>query len=103
MANPPTAHNGGPQRSPFKWITLLKNKFWLIIELLRHPKTPLHVKALIIGSAFYLVSPVDFIPDMIPLLGITDDAALIAAVASYASRFINDDIRESAHRRQRRP
>jgi len=39
--------------------------------------------AAIIGAILYLVSPVDLIPDVLPLIGFADDAALLLALAYY--------------------
>src|SRR5271165_4041823 len=39
--------------------------------------TPLQVKAALIGALAYFVLPFDFIPDVLPLIGFTDDAAIL--------------------------
>jgi uncharacterized membrane protein YkvA (DUF1232 family) len=39
-------------------------------------------KAIAIGALLYLVSPIDAIPDIIPILGLTDDAGVIAAAVT---------------------
>ena len=41
--------------------------------------TPLHVKATLVGAIAYFVLPVDAIPDVLPVIGFTDDAAVLAA------------------------
>ncbi len=52
----------------------------------RDPKTPFRVKAILLGAVGYFVLPVDTLPDFLPLVGFTDDAAVIgAAVAAVAS------------------
>lgn len=38
-------------------------------------------KVLVVGALVYFIIPVDVIPDFIPLVGYTDDAAVIATVA----------------------
>jgi uncharacterized membrane protein YkvA (DUF1232 family) len=43
------------------------------------PATPARVKLLIVGALAYFVMPFDGIPDLLPMLGFTDDAAVIAA------------------------
>ncbi|MCD6527482.1 MAG: DUF1232 domain-containing protein [Desulfuromonas sp.] len=86
--------------TPLNWLHHLKTHGLLLVELMRHPATPRHVKWLLVGSVLYLLSPIDLIPDMIPILGITDDAALIGLVVNYANRFISDEMRESVRRRQ---
>ena len=44
----------------------------------RPPATPLHVKLLALATAFYVVSPLDIVPDWLALLGIADDVTLLA-------------------------
>jgi uncharacterized membrane protein YkvA (DUF1232 family) len=39
--------------------------------------TPLQVKTALIGALAYFVLPFDVVPDMMPLLGFTDDAAIL--------------------------
>jgi len=47
--------------------------------------TPVQVKATLLGALAYFVLPFDIVPDMLPLIGFTDDAAvLIAAVRMVA-------------------
>ena len=40
--------------------------------------TPNHVRAVLLGALAYFVLPFDFMPDMLPIIGFTDDAAVIA-------------------------
>ena len=41
------------------------------------PGTPLHLKALMLLVPLYLISPIDLIPDFIPVLGYLDDVLLV--------------------------
>jgi uncharacterized membrane protein YkvA (DUF1232 family) len=43
------------------------------------PATPSRVKLIVLGALAYFVMPFDGIPDILPLVGFTDDAAVIAA------------------------
>ena len=44
-------------------------------------------KALVIfGTAIYLVSPIDLIPDVIPILGWLDDIGVLALAANYLAK-----------------
>ena len=45
-------------------------------------KTPIYVKAVLMGALAYFIVPTDVIPDFIPGLGFTDDAAILAAAIS---------------------
>ena len=44
---------------------------------LRHPEAPLWLKLGSAGLVLYLISPVDLLPDVIPVLGMVDDLVLI--------------------------
>ena len=44
---------------------------------LRHPAAPTWLKAATAGLVLYLVSPVDLLPDALPLIGVVDDLVLI--------------------------
>jgi uncharacterized membrane protein YkvA (DUF1232 family) len=49
----------------------------LAIRLLRDPRVPILAKAVPLLGALYLVSPLDVIPDFLPLLGQVDDLSLV--------------------------
>ncbi len=51
----------------------------LLYDLVKDPTAAWKSKAAAIGSLIYLISPIDAIPDIIPLFGLTDDVAVIAA------------------------
>jgi uncharacterized membrane protein YkvA (DUF1232 family) len=40
--------------------------------------TPRHVQVALLGALAYFIMPFDFVPDMLPILGFTDDAAVLA-------------------------
>lgn len=58
-----------------------KLSFWqktrIAAAALSHKRTPLSAKAFIVGGLFYGILPIDFIPDILPLLGLTDDAGVV--------------------------
>ncbi|MCA9903008.1 MAG: DUF1232 domain-containing protein [Anaerolineae bacterium] len=51
----------------------------LTYRLLRDPRVPLWVKAIPFLPLIYLVSPIDILPDFIPVIGQLDDLTLIVA------------------------
>jgi uncharacterized membrane protein YkvA (DUF1232 family) len=55
---------------------------------IRHPETPWYAKALGGAALFYLLSPVDLIPDWIPVLGQLDDIILVPAGLYAAYKLI---------------
>ena len=58
--------------------------------------TPLQVKATLIGAIAYFVLPVDAIPDVMPVLGFTDDAAVLATAIKLVASHISPAHREAA-------
>lgn len=61
-------------------------------------RTPLHVKAGLLGAVAYFVLPDDLIPDFIPGLGFADDAAVLAAAMKLFASHIKPEHREAAKR-----
>ena len=59
-------------------------------------QTPRHVQVALLGAIAYFILPFDFIPDMMPALGFTDDAAILATVIRLVAGHITDDHREAA-------
>jgi len=59
-------------------------------------QTPRHVQAALLGAIAYFVLPFDFIPDMLPVLGFTDDAAILATAVRLVSAHIPPEHREAA-------
>jgi uncharacterized membrane protein YkvA (DUF1232 family) len=59
-------------------------------------QTPRHVQAALLGAIAYFVLPFDFIPDMLPVLGFTDDAAILATAIRLISAHILPEHREAA-------
>ena len=58
--------------------------------------TPLQVKATLIGAIAYFVLPIDAIPDVLPVLGFTDDAAVLTAAIKLVSSSIRSEHRDAA-------
>src|SRR5476651_1489017 len=50
--------------------------------------TPLQVKATLVGAIAYFVLPIDAIPDFLPVIGFTDDAAVLAAAIKLVAGHI---------------
>jgi uncharacterized membrane protein YkvA (DUF1232 family) len=59
-------------------------------------QTPRHVQVALLGAIAYFILPFDFIPDMMPVLGFTDDAAVLATVIRLVAVHITDDHRDAA-------
>ena len=60
------------------------------------PATSPRVKLVLLGAIAYFVMPLDFLPDILPLVGFADDAALLLAAVSQVAGSINEVHREQA-------
>jgi uncharacterized membrane protein YkvA (DUF1232 family) len=58
----------------------------LLKRLLRDPRVPFRAKVLLALTIPYLASPIDLIPDFIPVLGQIDDAFIFAFALRYVTR-----------------
>lgn len=58
----------------------------------RDPRTPLRAKAAIAAAIGYALSPIDLIPDFIPVLGYLDDLVLVPTLLALAVRMIPPDV-----------
>jgi uncharacterized membrane protein YkvA (DUF1232 family) len=58
--------------------------------------TPLPVKMSLIGALAYFVLPIDAIPDVLPVLGFTDDAAVLASTIKLVASHIRPEHRAVA-------
>jgi uncharacterized membrane protein YkvA (DUF1232 family) len=58
--------------------------------------TPLPVKATLVGALAYFVLPLDAIPDVLPVIGFTDDAAVLATAIRLVANHISPVHRQAA-------
>ena len=60
-------------------MALAPNLLKLYARLVRDPRVPLRARLLALATLGYTVSPVDLVPDIIPLLGQVDDIVIVAS------------------------
>jgi len=58
--------------------------------------TPLRVRGTLLAALAYFVMPLDFLPDFMPALGFTDDAAVLMAALQMISAHIKPEHRDAA-------
>lgn len=61
------------------WAKALKRDAHAVWLAARDPRTPWYARALAIAVAAYALSPIDLIPDFVPVLGYLDDLILVPA------------------------
>ena len=74
---------GGMNKGALKevWGTVME--LWALVK---DPKAAWSSKAIAIGALLYVISPIDAIPDILPVIGLVDDVSVVAlAVASLRS------------------
>ena len=90
-----------------RWAHIIKRDAHALYLAARDPRVPWYVKALAIVVAAYALSPIDLIPDFIPVLGYLDDLLIVPAGIVLVVRLTPPDIlaehRELATAAQDRP
>jgi uncharacterized membrane protein YkvA (DUF1232 family) len=74
---------------------VIEKALWLYYAAQR-PETPVWAKSVIYGALAYFVLPVDAIPDMVPVVGFSDDLGALAAAIGSVAMYITDDVKEQA-------
>jgi uncharacterized membrane protein YkvA (DUF1232 family) len=68
----------------------------LLFYTAKDPAVPKSSKMIIVGALSYLIFPVDLIPDFIPVVGLADDATVIATAVYKVVSHVDDDIKNKA-------
>ena len=66
----------------------VKRELLALALAMRHPRTPWYARLVIAGCVAYALTPVDFIPDAIPVVGFIDDLIFIPLAIALAVRFV---------------
>ena len=84
-----------------RWAGQLKSETRALYLAYRDPRVPWYAKlfaALVVGYAF---SPIDLIPDSIPVLGYLDDLILVPLGVALAVRMIPEDVLSESRQKAR--
>jgi uncharacterized membrane protein YkvA (DUF1232 family) len=88
-------------------LRALKRESLVVYYAARDPRLPWHVRLLAVAVAAYALSPIDLIPDFIPVLGYLDDLILVplgvALVVKLTPGTVLADARERAAQTAQRP
>jgi uncharacterized membrane protein YkvA (DUF1232 family) len=66
----------------------LRTELYALALAARHPRTPWYAKLAVAGLVIYAVTPVDFVPDVVPVLGLVDDLVFVPLAIAVAIRFV---------------
>jgi len=75
------------------FLKLFRYDLLVMLVALKHRDTPRNVKGLLVAAILYLVSPIDLIPDAIPLAGIIDDAVIVPAAVMGLTNMLPAHVR----------
>src|SRR3954452_19194489 len=111
MVSPVFRTKGGKRPVMLKrwkqWARSIKRNADALYLTARDPRVPWYVKALAIAVAAYALSPIDLIPDFVPVLGYLDDLIIVPAGIALVLRLVPAEVladcRQEAHRRAERP
>lgn len=76
----------------------LKNEAFAVYIAAKDPRTPWYTKALIFFVVAHTFSPIDLIPDFIPILGVLDDLIITPLGIALAVYLIPPEVLEEARR-----
>lgn len=68
----------------------------MLYYCMKDPETPKKAKLVILGALGYLILPTDLLPDLLPMVGLTDDWGAIAAAVAAVAAYIKDEHKQLA-------
>ena len=72
---------------------LIRKDAGILWYALRHPARPAWLRPSVAMIAVYLFSPIDLIPDVLPVIGLVDDLVLIPLLVAWLVRMLPDALR----------
>lgn len=78
-----------------RWGAVFKRDALLLWFARKHPDTPLLTKVLCVTTLLYAISPIDLVPDVIPILGFVDDAIALPILMWLAIRILPPAVADS--------
>lgn len=73
-------------------VFLLPNLIKLLGRLVKDPRVPRRSKVVIGAALAYLVSPVDLIPEFVPVIGFADDVLLVSYAINHLISVAGEDV-----------
>lgn len=81
-----------------KWARELKQQTLVVYFAARNPRTPWLARLLALGVAAYALSPLDLIPDFIPVLGLLDDLVIVPLGLMLVLRLLPAEVLATSRR-----
>lgn len=74
------------------WASKLKQQARILQTVYQDERTPFKAKLVIWITLGYLFSPIDLIPDFIPVLGLVDDIIIVPILIGFAIKLVPKDV-----------
>ncbi len=79
-----------------KWAKTLKREIIVLNHAYHDPRCPTLAKVIAVGTIAYALSPIDLIPDFIPILGQLDDLLIVPAGIMLSIKLIPKEVMDDA-------
>ena len=86
----------------FSFLKMFREDLLVMMAAVKDPRTPVAIKAAFLVGLLYCISPIDVIPDTVPVLGMVDDAAVLPAAVFGLIRFLPPHVRADAQAKAER-
>ena len=86
----------------FSFLKMFREDLFVMMAAVKDSRTPVAIKAAFLVGLLYCISPIDVIPDTVPVLGMVDDAAVLPAAVFGLIRFLPPHVRADAQAKAER-
>ena len=80
----------------FSFLKMFREDLLIMMVALKDSRTPASIKGAFLIGLLYCISPIDIIPDGVPVLGMIDDAVILPAAVFGLIRFLPPHVRADA-------
>lgn len=83
----------------YSFLSSSRRDILVLITALFNRNTPKFIKTMTIASLIYLISPIDFLPDMLPGIGLLDDAVIVPGILYTMLQILPPQVRRASEER----
>lgn len=80
------------------FLKFFRRDLAVLLMAAKQPGTPGRVRVLFLLAILYLLSPIDLIPDTVPVVGVLDDAVLVPTAVCALLRLLPPAVRQQSER-----
>jgi uncharacterized membrane protein YkvA (DUF1232 family) len=86
-----------------RWALAVRREVMVVHLAARDPRVPWYAKLLAVATVAYAVSPIDLIPDFIPVVGFLDDLVMLPLIIVLVLRLVPADVLSDLRRQAAQP